>query len=188
MGKVIGLLVVLSGLIWAQSFSLDMSHSRIGFSVKYMMMSKVYGQFDQAVSTLNIKEGKPSSVSAQITVDSISTNNQKRDAHLKSDDFFNAPEYPTISFVADRIEASGDGYVAIASLTMHGIKRQISIPFSVSEPYTNQKGQTRIAIQGKTQINRKDFGILFSKKMDNGGLVIDDFVNIELDLQYISNG
>jgi len=171
--------------LFASGFSVDSVHSTVGFKVKYMMLSAVQGQFNAFDGQVSLDNGEPTSIVGQIDASSIDTNNAKRDAHLRSDDFFNVAEYPYIRFQSKQIRKNDVGYVAIGDLEIHGITNQVSIPFTLLEPMIDGFGQERLALIGQIRINRKEYGIVYSKKMDNGGLVVDDFIDIDLNIQCV---
>ena len=178
-------LLLMSLASFASVFNVDPVHSRVGFKVKYMMLSSVYGQFNEFDGQVILKEGEVSNFIGQINVSSIDTNNAKRDQHLKSADFFNINEYPSIKFRSTKVSKNDVGYIAIGELEIHGIKKQVSIPFELAEPIIDAYGNERFGLTGQIRINRKSFGIMYSKKMDNGGLIVDDFVDIDLNVQFV---
>ena len=177
--------ILMSTSLFASDFSVDSAHSTVGFKVKYMMLSAVQGQFNAFDGEVTLDNGQPTNIVGQIDAASIDTNNAKRDAHLRSDDFFNVAEYPNIRFQSKQIRKNDVGYVAIGDLEIHGITNQVSIPFTLLEPMIDGFGQERLALIGQIRINRKEYGIVYSKKMDNGGLVVDDFIDIDLNIQCV---
>tara|TARA_Y100001935_G_C17308734_1_gene514178 strand:+ start:770 stop:1375 length:606 start_codon:yes stop_codon:yes gene_type:complete len=177
--------MLVSTSLFASGFSVDSVHSTVGFKVKYMMLSAVQGQFNAFDGQVSLDNGEPTSIVGQIDASSIDTNNAKRDAHLRSDDFFNVAEYPYIRFKSKQIRKNDVGYVAIGDLEIHGITNQVSIPFTLLEPMVDGFGQERLALIGQIRINRKEYGIMYSKKMDNGGLVVDNFIDIDLNIQCV---
>ena len=149
------------------------------------MMSSVYGQFNNFYGTLVMNNDNIKSISGTVNVSTVFTNNEKRDAHLKSDDFFNVDKYPEISFKCDQVRPVDNGYVAIGKLQIHGISKIVTIPFKKKGSIIDSSGRQRFALTGGLTINRKDYGISYSKKMDNGGFVVDDYVDIELSIHVI---
>ena len=122
---------------------------------------------------------------ATIQIKSVNTENQKRDDHLRSPDFFDAAQFPEITFVSTRAEANGDGAILHGNLTMRGVTKEIALPVVISGPVTDPWGKSRVGFEGKTTINRKDWGINWSKSMDNGGLVVSDDVTLEIAVEGI---
>ena len=168
-------------------FKIDKAHSRIGFSVRHMVISKVRGHFTKYTATLNYDESNIANSSAEVTIDvnSINTENKKRDNHLRSPDFFAVEEYPNITFKSSEIKKDGDNYLATGALTIRGVTKQVSFPFEITGKIVDPWGNTRIGIEGSLKINRKDFGVKWSKVMDGGGLVVSDDVNIDLVIEAV---
>ncbi|NOX38091.1 MAG: polyisoprenoid-binding protein [Calditrichaeota bacterium] len=188
---IIGLMVgalLLTGRLQAQEkFVIDPSHTYIGFSVTHMVITKVHGKFDEyeAVFYLDRENITNSRAEARIKVASINTENQKRDDHLRSKDFFDAETYPEITFKTTRIEKTDEGYVAVGQLTIKGITREIRLPFVLNGPITDPWGNERFGIEAEAKINRQDFGIKWNKTMDNGGLVVGNTVTLRINAEFI---
>lgn len=169
------------------TFSIDKPHSYVGFEVKYMMLSNVKGNFQEFQGFIEIEEDEIVKINGSIEAKSINTSNEKRDKHLRSDDFFNVEEYKMIYFETREMKKTEEGYVAIGQLEMHGIKKMVSIPIKVTDIMIDANGKKRLGVSGRLTINRRDYGITYSKKLDGGGLVIGDEVNIELMIQATSS-
>lgn len=171
----------------ADVFDVDASHSSIAFSVKHMVVSTVRGNFGEFSGSFEMDPADPATLNATATVSakSINTNNQKRDDHLRSGDFFDAETYPDITFTTTKVTAQGDGFVLTGNLTMRGVTKEISLPIEVNGPVTDPWGNTRYGFEGSTTINRKDWGINWAKTLDNGGLVVADQVKIEISIEGI---
>jgi polyisoprenoid-binding protein YceI len=171
----------------ADKYSADPAHSSIGFAVKHMVVSKVKGYFnDYTVDIVyDDKDITKSSVVVAIKTASIDTKQAKRDDHLRSPDFFDAAKFPEITFKSKRIEKSGDGYAAVGDLTMRGVTKEITLPFTFAGVVTDPYGNTRLGLSGGTKINRQDYGVSWSKSLDNGGLVVSDDVEIEVEIEAV---
>ncbi len=171
----------------ADTFTIDPNHSSIGFTVKHMVVTKVKGGFDEYAGTIlyDDKDLTKSSVEVTIKTASIDTNTPRRDDDLRSPNFFDAAKYPEITFTSRRIEKSGDGYTAIGDLTMHGVTKEINIPFTIAGTVTDPMGNTRLGLSAQTSLNRQDYGITWSKKLDNGGLVAGDEVEISIEVEAV---
>ena len=173
----------------APVYKIDPVHSNFGFAVKHMQVSTVRGAFDAPAGTIQYDPADLSTFKADVTipVDSINTNNQRRDAHLKSGDFFDAAQFPSITFQSSRLEKRGAGTVLIGDLTMRGVTKQLTIPVTINGPVTGMGGKKVIGLDAQITVNRQDFGISWSKQLDNGGLVVADnvdlIINIEADNQ-----
>ena len=171
------------------TWNLDPVHSVAEFKVKHMMISNVKGQFARVNGVLNLDEADvtKSSVEASIEAASIHTRDEQRDAHLRSDDFFDVEKYPTLSFKSTRIVRTGDGELAVSGdLTIHGITKDVL--FTVEGPTPAAKdpwGNTRTAISATTKINRKDFGLTWNAALETGGILVGDEVTITLDIEFV---
>lgn len=181
-------IVLLVGAAWthgalaADVYKLDTAHTRVGFLVRHLVISKVRGEFNAYDATIHFapNDVTKSSMEGTIQVASIDTGNAKRDKHLRSSDFFMAEVYPTITFTSKRIEKTGDGYVMVGDFTIRGVTKELSLPFSITEVITHGK-KTRFGFEAAVEINRQDFGIAYSKIADTGGLVVSNKVRIEID-------
>jgi polyisoprenoid-binding protein YceI len=169
----------------ADSYKLDMAHSSIEFSVKHMMVSNVKGSFDKFDGTISFDPDNIANSSVQFSIDvaSVNTKNEKRDEHLRSADFFDAANHPEITFTSEKISKKGDGYVATGTLVIHGVSKKVDLPFVLNGPVQSPWGQTVMGVEVNYQLNRKDYGLVWNKTMDNGGLVVGDDVKIEINLE-----
>lgn len=113
---------------------------------------------------------------------SISTDNEGRDNHLKSPDFFDAANNPEVTFKSSRIEKKGDGYIAHGILTLRGVSKEIALPFTLGGPMAGQRGKV-LGVDASTTINRQDYGVKWSRTLDAGGLAVSDEVKIELNIE-----
>ncbi len=164
------------------TWKLDKAHSSVKFSVAHLVISQVSGTFkDFDVSFTNTKDDfSDASLSAAINVGSIFTDNDGRDAHLKSPDFFNAEKYPTITFKSTSFTKTGENTYAIAGdLTIHGVTKPVVLD-GVYRGQVSAWGKTIIAFSASTEINRFDFGVKWDAKMDAGGLIAGDKVKIDI--------
>ena len=118
-------------------------------------------------------------------IDSVDTHNAKRDQHLKSPDFFNAKQFPVMTFKSTKVEKKGNGYVMHGDFTMKGVTKQISFPFNLTGAVKDNRGNVRFGVAAETKINRRDYGINWGAKMANGGLNVADEVMIDLQLEAV---
>jgi polyisoprenoid-binding protein YceI len=171
------------------TWNLDPVHSITEFKVKHMMISNVKGQFTgiSGVLTLDPTDLANSRVEATIDASSINTRDSQRDAHLKSTDFFDVQQFPTVSFISTRVKRTDDGELALTGdLTIHGVTREVV--FKVEGPTPPAKdpwGNTRIGLSAVTKINRKDFGLIWNAPLEAGGILVGDQVTITLDVQFV---
>ncbi len=170
-------------------WNLDPVHSVAEFKVKHMMISNVKGQFTGVAGVLSLDEANPANSRIEATIDAttINTRDAQRDGHLKSADFFDVAQYPTLSFWSTNIERKGDDELAVTGdLTIHGVSRPVV--FRVEGPTAAAKdpwGNTRIGFSAVTRINRKDFGLTWNAALETGGILVGEEVTITLDVQFI---
>jgi len=152
-----------------------------------MMVSNVRGEFTKVSGSVEGDEKAPTQAVINATIDasSINTREEKRDTHLKSADFLDVAKYPTITFKSKRIEPSGTGQFKVTGdLTLHGVTREVVLDVSdVTPPIKDPMGKTRAGAHATTKIDRKDFGINWSKTMDGGGLLVGNDVDISIDVE-----
>ncbi|HRY29579.1 MAG TPA: YceI family protein [Elusimicrobiota bacterium] len=171
----------------ADTYKIDPAHSSIGFSVKHLVISTVKGNFTDYAGTIlfNEKDVTKSSVKVVIKSASINTGIAARDNHLRSPDFFATEKYPELTFESKRVEKRPEGYAAMGTLTMRGVSKEVVLPFTLSGPITDPWGKSRIAAESGLTVNRQDYGVSWSQKLDNGGLVVSDEVKIELAVEAV---
>lgn len=181
------LLASLSFVRAADKFNIDPAHSSVGFSVKHMMVSNVKGRFRDfsGVIFYDDKDVAKSSVNVTIQTNSLSTDNDKRDAHVKSPDFLDAEKYPMITFKSKTISRQGEGYVAQGTLTVHGVSKEVGLPFTLGGVVKASRGGARMGADAQLAINRQDYGIAFNKAMDTGGLMVGNEVKIDLSVEAV---
>ena len=171
----------------AATFEIDPVHTTVQFSVRHMMVSNVRGTFDKVSGTVTLDEADPtkSTVEATIDVNSLNTREPKRDTHLKSPDFFDVAKYPTITFKSKSVAKVADGkYQATGDLTIHGVTKEAVLEIEGSpKPITDPMGNLKLGGSVHTKINRKDFGITWSKSLDGGGVMVGDDVDITIDVE-----
>jgi len=171
------------------TWKLDPPHSQAEFKVKHMMISNVKGSFNGLTGTLteHPTDKTLSSIEASIDVNTVSTGDAQRDAHLKSADFFDATQFGTMTFRSSKVQPNGDGgYNVTGDLTIHGQTRQQT--FVVEGPTAPGKdpwGNTRIGLSATTKINRKDYGLSWNAALETGGILVGDDVNITIEAQFI---
>jgi polyisoprenoid-binding protein YceI len=169
----------------SKGWSIDPAHSAVMFSVKHLVFSDVTGKFkDFTIDFSATKDDfSDAMVSAKIMVSSISTDNEKRDTHLKSDDFFNAEKYPEITFKSTKFErVAKDQYKIIGDLTIRGITRRVVFDATLNGSMKTPMG-TLYAWKATTAINRFDFGLKWNMAVESGGLIAGETVNIVLNLE-----
>jgi polyisoprenoid-binding protein YceI len=170
----------------AGTWAIDPVHSEVSFSVRHMMVSKVRGLFRDFSGTLVLADDPlASSVTAEIDVDSIDTRNDQRDAHIRSADFFDAEQFPTMTFRSTAVRPARNGLVVEGELSLHGVTRTVELDLDVNGFTPDPYGGTRVGFTATGHINRRDFGIDIDMPMDGGGVVVGDKVTITLEVQAV---
>lgn len=156
-------LIFATAPLLAKEYYVDVAHSKIGFSVTHLQLSDVEGRFTDFSGTIiwNPANLQASSISFEAQVDSINTDNAKRDAHLKNEDFFHAEKYPTLSFQSTKIEKLGEQrYNVTGKLTAHGVTKTISVPATIKGPVDAfNNGEESLGFRATFKIDRMDYGI-----------------------------
>jgi polyisoprenoid-binding protein YceI len=172
----------------AQSWQIDTAHSRAQFTVRHLVISDIRGDFGAVTGTVDYdgKDLTTAKVNATIDVKSISTRVEKRDEHLKSDDFLDVANHPTMTFVSTSITPKGKGtYNMAGNLTIRGTTRPVVFELTQPAGPITTRGTTKIGASASGKINRKDFGVKYHEVLDNGGLGVADEVFIQLDVELI---
>ncbi len=169
------------------TWQVDPMHTNINFAVRHSGVNLVRGRFNDFSGTI-VADGEhisKSSVQIAIQAASIDTGVVPRDNHLKTADFFDVATYPQITFQSSRVTKKGSSYVAHGTFTMHGVSKEIDLPFQLSGPVKDGFGTPRIGVQSKLRINRQDYGVKWSQALDNGALAVGNDVDIEINLEAI---
>lgn len=175
--------ILAAGALYAGTYNVDASHSNVGFKVKHLMISNVTGKFDKFNGSFEFDEkaGKVTSVDGTVEVASINTDNEKRDGHLKSADFFDAGKYPTITFKVDKVEDEK----AYGKFTMRGVTKDVVFDIENTATVTDPWGNKRVGVEISGKVNRKDYGVNWNKALEAGGVVVDENVKIIVELEGI---
>jgi polyisoprenoid-binding protein YceI len=173
--------LVASNAVAADTFIIDKGHSEAGFEVRHIV-SKVHGRFTDFAGTIVVDRAKPEASSASFTAKTatIDTNNPDRDKDLRSDKFFDVAKYPELTFKSSKIVAKEkDRYDVIGTLTIRGVSKEVTLSVTslgfAKDPFGTGE---RAGFEASTTINRKDFGMVWNKNLDNGGLLLGDEVKI----------
>ncbi len=170
------------------TYALDTTHTRIGFMARHAMVTKVRGAFNEfeGTATLDFDDVSRSSASVTITAASIDTRQAQRDAHLRSNDFLAMDEFPTITFVSTAARRTdGDEFELDGDLTVRGVTRPVTIPFTFEGTAVDPFGNTRVGFEGSVVINRKDFGVSYNAALETGGVLISDKVTLEFEVSAV---
>ncbi|GAA4430712.1 YceI family protein [Georgenia halophila] len=170
-------------------YTLDVSHSRVGFAARHAMVTTVRGSFTQFEGAATIDTGTPanSKVSLQIDTGSIDTGNKDRDAHLLSGDFFENAAHPHITFESTHVERDGDEWAITGDLTIKGVTKPVTVVFEESGSAKDPFGNTRVGFEGATVINRSDWGLTFNAVLETGGVMVSDKIKLDFDISAIKN-
>jgi polyisoprenoid-binding protein YceI len=170
-------------------WTIDPSHTRIGFSARHAMVTTVRGQFKEFEGAAHIDAANPSASTVTVTIkgQSIDTGNADRDAHLRSGDFFENDTYPDVTFVSTDVSRDGDDWVVNGDLTIKGVSNRVAITFEPTGSAKDPFGNTRAGFEGSTTINRKDWGITWNAALETGGVLVSDKVKLEFDVSAIKN-
>lgn len=168
-------------------YALDKSHSTVEFIVRHLMISKVRGRFAAFEGQIELAAGNdvPQAIRATIDAASIDTRDDKRDAHLKSPDFFEVEKYPSLAFESTRIEGTPDDFRVYGNLTIHGTTKEVVLKGSFEGRGSDPWGGQRAGYTAHTTINRKDFGLNWNAALETGGVMVSDEVRIELNTEAV---
>lgn len=175
--------VIASTALFAGTYNVDASHSNVGFKVKHMMISNVIGKFNKFNGTFEYDEKTKTlkSLVGEIDVNSINTENEKRDAHLKSAEFFSANEFNNIKFVLSKV----DGDKAYGKLTMRGVTKDVTLDLENNGTVKDPWGNTRVGLGLSGKINRMDYGLKYNAVLEAGGVAVDEIVKLDIQLEGI---
>jgi polyisoprenoid-binding protein YceI len=168
----------------------DTMHSEVQFKVKHLVISTVTGTFNKFSAEMESENSDftDAKVTFSAEVNSIDTNNEQRDGHLKSDDFFNAEQYPQLTFVSTALENKGGDYKLKGDLTIRNHTKAIELDVDFGGITKDPYGQTKAGFEAVGKINRKEFGLMWSAVTEAGGLVVSDEVKLLLNIQFVKQG
>lgn len=172
----------------AGTWSIDPEHSRIGFSARHAMVTKVRGAFTEVAGSLVLDPRglEHSHVQAVAQVDSIDTRNEARDEHLRSRDFFNAAAHPEIRFASTSIVERGKwDFMVVGDLTIRGVTREVILPLELVGVDVDPFGLTRAGLEGSRRIDRTQWGLSWNTPLDSGGVLISERITLEFELSLI---
>lgn len=175
----------------AADYEIDPDHSSVGFKVKHLAISNVPGVFSRFGGRFSFDPARPeaSRVEAAISTSSIDTRHGKRDEHLRSPDFFDTARFPEIAFASREVrDASNEGFKLLGDLTIKGVTKPVTLDVSITGSGKDMYGKERTAFSATTRINRKDFGLTWSKVLETGALVVGDDVDVTIDIEGIKKG
>lgn len=169
-------------------WEIDPVHSEIAFSVRHMMVATVRGRFNQFQGVIEFDPAHPESGRVEVTIDaaSIDTRNEQRDNHLRSPDFLNVEQYPTITFVSKRIEPLGDNrFRVVGDLTIRGVTREVALEAEFLGVGKDPWGGERAGFTARTKLNRHDFGASWNVALEAGGFLVGDTLDVTIDIEAV---
>ena len=169
-------------------YTLDPSHTRIGFSARHAMVTKVRGNFEDFEGTAHVDSANPanSSVKVVIKAASINTGSEQRDGHLKSADFFDVENHPEITFVSTDVERDGSEWAITGDLTINGISKSVTIDFEETGTAVDPFGNKRAGFEGEVTVNRLDWDLKWNAALETGGVLVSEKVKLEFDVSAIA--
>ena len=168
-------------------WNVDPEHSTIEFRVTHMVISKTAGRFTDYAGFIDMdaEDGMVTAIETTIKTGSVNTNHIKRDTHLRNPEFLDVQQYPTITFKMKSYKKTAEGFTAVGDLSLHGVTKEITLAGHYNGATKDPWGNTRAGFSAEGKLNRKDFGMVWNKTLDSGGLVVSDEVQIRLDIEYI---
>ncbi|HVE95311.1 MAG TPA: YceI family protein [Acidimicrobiales bacterium] len=170
------------------TYAIDPTHSRIGFVARHAMVTKVRGSFNEFEGSGYFDAENPAGSNLQLTIQaaSIDTRNADRDGHLKSNDFFDMETYPEITFSSTAVEqVEAENYRVTGDLTIKGVTKPVTVDFEYSGTAVDPFGNTRIGLEGKTTVNRKDWGVNWNAALEAGGVLVSEKVTLEFEVSAV---
>ena len=172
------------------TWKLDPAHTRIGFNARHAMVTKVRGAFNDVAGTI-VVDGEDlgkSSVELIIKVASVDTRNADRDQHLRTNDFFNAPKFPDITFKSTRIDqVEENSFIVNGNLTIKETTREVAIPMEFMGVETDPYGNLRAGFEGSRRIDRRDYGVNWNQALDSGGVLVSERILLEFEISIVKD-
>lgn len=171
------------------SWTVDTIHSHVGFAVKHMMVTTVRGQFKTYSGKVNLdsKDFTKSTFEGEVDVATVDTGVVDRDNHLRTNDFFDVPNHPKMTFKSSRIEAKSAGeYVVHGDLTIRGVTKPVAFDVEYGGTRKSPYGKTVAGISAHTTINRKDFGVNFNAVLEAGGVMVGEKIKVEVEVEVVA--
>jgi polyisoprenoid-binding protein YceI len=171
------------------TYQIDAAHSNVQFSVRHLMVSNVRGTFSGVTGTVTYDPAEPGEtvIDAKVDVNTVNTNDEKRDGHLKSPDFFDTGSYPVMEFKSKKVESTGgDSAKVTGDLTLHGLTKEVTLTVEdISAESKDPWGNTKIGATVKGKVKRSDFGLSWNAPLETGGVLVGDDVKLEFDLEFL---
>jgi polyisoprenoid-binding protein YceI len=178
-----------SGAQGTTEWELDTAHTAAHFSVKHLMVSTVRGQFRKVTGRVWLDEQQltRSRIEVEIEAASLETGEPKRDAHLRSGDFFDVEKFPKLTFRSTRVEGKGEGFTLAGDLTMHGVTHQVTLAVeALSAPMKDPYGRLVRGVSAVGKLNRKEWGLGWNAALEAGGVLVGDEVKLQIDAELVA--
>jgi polyisoprenoid-binding protein YceI len=177
MAVMVGL--ISTSVLALDTYKLDPAHTSVGFTITHLLISEVSGRFNDVAGEITLDKDAVTAAKATIQVKSVDTGNAKRDGHLRTPDFFDAAKFPTMTFEGTKVEKDGDKTVIVGKFTLHGVTKEIRLPFVLKGPIKDPQGAARIAVLAEFKLSRKDY--------DMGGMTpaVGDEVKINISTEAV---
>lgn len=170
----------------AGTYTIDASHSEVGFTARHAMVTKVRGSFSDVTGTVVVDDDASLiAVEAVIQVASVDTRSADRDGHLRSADFFDVEQFPTLTYRSTGVQVTGDGFLVDGELSLHGVTKAVQLEVTAEGVATDPFGNARAGFSAETEINRKDFGLTWNAALETGGVLVSEKIKISLDISAI---
>jgi polyisoprenoid-binding protein YceI len=167
----------------AGTWVIDPTHSSIGFSVRHLVVSKIRGAFHAFSGTVTVPADGDASVSAEISIDSLYSGNEQRDAHIKAPDFFDAEHFPTAAFTSTALRQDGEDYFLDGDFTLKGVTKPITLSLAFNGINPGMGRGTVAGFEARAEIRRTDFGIGGDYPLETGGVMVSDKVVVTIDVE-----
>ena len=178
-------LAVASPTLAAETYQFDKAHTGVGFQIRHIF-TNVSGRFTDFAGTIQVDRAKPESSAVEFTIQakSIDTSEPRRDNHLRSADFFDVENHPTISFKSTSIKANGkDSWLVTGDLAMHGVTKQLTLPVTILGEGKDPMGNEKMGLETQVTLNRKDFGLTWNRALETGGMLVGEEVKVQIAIE-----
>jgi polyisoprenoid-binding protein YceI len=169
------------------TYDIDVSHTSVGFVARHLMVSKTRGQFPVVSGSITIGEN-PADSTVEVSIDAagVETGDERRDDHLRSADFFDVEQYPTISYRSTRVTPAAPGHFDVdGDLTVRGVTRPVRLQVTFDGAVTDPWGNVRVGFAASTEIDREDFGLTWNQVLEGGGVLVGKKINIEIEAEAV---
>ena len=184
------ILLAVGSFAAADTWNFDKAHSKVGFAVRHMVISTITGSFGDYDGSVTVDSDKPETAVIDVTIKiaSINTDNQKRDDHLRSADFFNVEQFPTMRFKSKKISMASDSvFTMVGDLTLKDVTKEVTLTGKFQGKVDDPRGNTRAGFSASTTINRQDFHVSWSNALKDGSLVVSNNVDINLEVELVKS-